>query len=72
VIRDKITSKTKGYGFVSLLRVEDYIRAMKEMEGVYVGNRPLKLSRSKWKERSLENHKEEAKDAVFKKHKKIK
>lgn len=31
VVRDKKTQKSKGFGFVSLLSVEDYIRAMKEM-----------------------------------------
>lgn len=45
---------------------------MKEMPGVYVGNRPLKLSRSKWKDRSVEANKDKIKDAVFVKHKKLK
>ena len=67
VIRDKRTSKTKGYGFVSFVRSEDYIRAMKEMNDQYIGNRPVKLTRSKWKERTLEENKDEIKDASFKK-----
>jgi RNA recognition motif-containing protein len=69
-MRDKITSKTRGFGFVSLMRLEDYIKAMKEMEGIYVGNRPLKISRSKWKDRSADSNKDKLKDAVFIKHKK--
>jgi len=31
VVRDKKTLKSKGFGFVSLMNQDDYIRAMKEM-----------------------------------------
>lgn len=51
VVRDKRTGKSKGYGFVSFLEPTDFIRAFKEMNGKYVGNRPIKLRKSKWKER---------------------
>jgi len=51
VVRDKRTGKSKGYGFVSFLEPHDFIRAFKEMNGKYVGNRPIKLRKSKWKER---------------------
>ena len=51
VVRDKRTGKSKGYGFVSFLEPNDFIRAFKEMNGKYVGNRPIKLRRSKWKDR---------------------
>lgn len=30
----------------------DFIRAMREMNGKYVGNRPIKLRKSNWKERN--------------------
>lgn len=33
VIRDKRTSKSKGYGFVSFKDPQDFIKAMKEMDG---------------------------------------
>ena len=52
VIRDKKTLKSKGFGFVSLLNVDDYIRAMREMQGKYVGNRPITLKRSDWQKKS--------------------
>lgn len=39
VIRDKRTSKSKGYGFVSFKDPQDFIRAMKEMDGEYIWNR---------------------------------
>ena len=31
IVRDKKTLKSKGFGFVSLTNVDDYIRAMREM-----------------------------------------
>ena len=48
VVRDKKTLKSKGFGFISVLNVDDYIRAMKEMQGRYIGNRPVTLKRSDW------------------------
>lgn len=51
VIRDKRTGKTKGYGFVSFANPDDYVRGIKEMNGKYLGKRPLKLTKSKWKDR---------------------
>lgn len=51
VIRDKSTGKTKGYGFVSFANASDLAAALKEMNGKYVGNRPIKLRKSTWKNR---------------------
>ncbi|KAL3845588.1 hypothetical protein ACJIZ3_002991 [Penstemon smallii] len=52
VVRDKRTGKTKGYGFVSFSNPSDLAAAMKEMNGKYVGNRPIKLRKSTWTERT--------------------
>ncbi|KAI4327188.1 hypothetical protein L6164_019680 [Bauhinia variegata] len=52
VVRDKRSGKTKGYGFVSFADTSDLAIALKEMNGKYVGNRPIKLCKSKWKERT--------------------
>ncbi|XP_031282055.1 RNA-binding protein 42 [Pistacia vera] len=52
VVRDKRTGKTKGYGFVSFANPADIAAALKEMNGKYVGNRPIKLRKSNWKERT--------------------
>lgn len=35
VIRDKHTLRSQGYGFVSFKNLDDYIKAMKEMNGNY-------------------------------------
>jgi hypothetical protein len=57
VVHDKRNDKSRGFGFVSFLDPQDFIRALKEMNGKYVGNRPCKLSKSRWDERSLETSK---------------
>lgn len=54
VIRDKRSNKSKGFGFVSFKSQEDYVRAIREMDGKYVGNRPIKLRKSQWKDRQIE------------------
>ncbi|KAI9138278.1 hypothetical protein BKA69DRAFT_1092600 [Paraphysoderma sedebokerense] len=54
VVRDKRSSKSKGYGFVSFKTADDYTRAFKDMNGKYVGARPVKLRKSTWKDRSID------------------
>lgn len=53
VIRDSRTHKSKGYGFLSFLDAKDYLKAFKEWNGKYVGDRPVKLRKSTWKERQI-------------------
>jgi RNA recognition motif-containing protein len=36
VVRDKRSNKTKGFGFVSFKDPQDFIKAMKEMNGEYI------------------------------------
>lgn len=62
VIRDKRTKKTKGFGFVSFKDPQDYLKAMREMNGKYVGNRPIKLRKSTWKERNIHVAKKKEKE----------
>ncbi|VDP38935.1 unnamed protein product [Heligmosomoides polygyrus] len=54
VVRDSKSNKSKGYGFVSFTESDDYVRAMREMDGKYVGNRPIKLRKSNWKDRNFD------------------
>ncbi|KAI0068722.1 RNA-binding domain-containing protein [Artomyces pyxidatus] len=44
VIRDRLSQKAK-YGFVAFSDPEDFLRAWKEMDGKYVGNRPIRLKK---------------------------
>ncbi|PAV21187.1 RNA-binding domain-containing [Pyrrhoderma noxium] len=45
VIKDRLSQKVK-YGFVAFSDPEDFLRAWKEMNGKYVGNRPIKLRKA--------------------------
>ncbi|ETP52623.1 hypothetical protein F442_02387 [Phytophthora nicotianae P10297] len=54
VVRDKLTHKSRGYGFVSFADPFDCAKALREMNGKYIGNRPVKLSKSKWEERNID------------------
>ncbi|CAL8105669.1 unnamed protein product [Calicophoron daubneyi] len=62
VVRDKRTGKSRGYGFVSFSDPADFTRAMREMNGKYVGNRPIKLKRSDWRSRQIETHRKKEKE----------
>jgi len=52
IVKDKRTKKTKGFGFVSFMDSLDFAKALKEMNGKYIGNRPAKLRKSTWDERN--------------------
>ncbi|KYQ88356.1 ssRNA-binding protein [Tieghemostelium lacteum] len=51
IVRDSKTQKSKGYGFVSFSNSKDYLKALKEMDRKYIGNRPITLKKSKWQKR---------------------
>jgi hypothetical protein len=46
VIRDKRTTKSKGYGFVSFSDGDDYFQAAREMQGKYIGSHPVSIKRA--------------------------
>lgn len=46
---DPKTKKNRGYGFVAFASSEDYLKAFKEMNGKYVGQRPVQLKRAESK-----------------------
>jgi len=46
VVRDKRTTKSRGFGFVSFSNGDQYFQAAKEMEGKYIGSHPVQLRRS--------------------------
>ena len=48
-MRDRTAGALRaGYGFVSFSDAIEGARALREMNGKYVGNRPCKLSKSTW------------------------
>ena len=59
VVRDKNSGKTKGYGFVSFKDPWDMTKALRDMPGKYVGNRPIKVRKSSWKERNADTNSRE-------------
>ncbi|KAI9099477.1 hypothetical protein DFS34DRAFT_685194 [Phlyctochytrium arcticum] len=54
IVRDKRTAKSMGYGFVSFKDPNDFVKASREMNGKYVGNRPIKIRKSNWKDRNVD------------------
>lgn len=46
VIRDKRTTKSKGFGFVSFADADDFFQAAKEMNGKYIGSHPVLIKRA--------------------------
>lgn len=48
---DRKTAANKGFGFVSFGSSDDYLRAFKEMNGKYVGQRPVQLKRAESKKK---------------------
>jgi hypothetical protein len=46
VIRDKRTTKSKGYGFVSFSDGDEFFLAARDMQGKYIGSHPVLLKRA--------------------------
>lgn len=46
VIRDKRTTKSKGFGFVSLADTDEFFQAAKDMQGKYIGSHPVLIKRA--------------------------
>jgi len=46
VIRDKVTTKSKGFGFVSFSNVDDFFQAAKEMQGKYIQSHPVTIKKA--------------------------
>jgi RNA recognition motif-containing protein len=52
IMTDAMTGQSRGYGFVRFAAEEDQQRALVEMQGVYCGNRPMRISTATPKTRS--------------------
>ncbi|CAO3615887.1 unnamed protein product [Cunninghamella blakesleeana] len=64
VVRDKRSGKTRGYGFISFSDANDFVKAWREMNGKYVGNRPIKLRKSTWQDRNIDTKMKKEKEKL--------
>ncbi|PHH67252.1 hypothetical protein CDD81_3021 [Ophiocordyceps australis] len=69
VIRDKRTTKSKGYGFVSFSDADDFFQAAKEMNGKYIQSHPVVVKKANT-EIKIANVKDKSKAGKHKKHNK--
>jgi len=46
VVRDKRTTKSKGFGFISFSDGNDYFQAARDMQGKYIGSHPVLIKKS--------------------------
>ena len=69
VVRDKYTGRSKCFGFLSFLSADDCISALKKYNGKVIGSRPIQLSRSRCKDRSIQGTRLHGKFARGKKRK---
>jgi hypothetical protein len=60
IIREP-SGKSKGYGFVSFSDPLQFAKALREMEQTWLGARPIRVKRSNWKEREVNNNKQKNK-----------
>ena len=56
VIREKRTTKSKGFGFVSFANGDDYFQAAREMQGKYIGSHPVLIKRATTEVRASTNN----------------
>ncbi|KAM9881559.1 RNA recognition domain-containing protein [Verticillium dahliae] len=52
IMTDAVTGQSRGYGFVRFTDEQDQQRALVEMQGVYCGNRPMRISTATPKNRN--------------------
>ncbi|ROT37137.1 RNA-binding domain-containing protein [Sodiomyces alkalinus F11] len=52
IMTDAVTGQSRGYGFVRFTDESDQQRALVEMQGVYCGNRPMRISTATPKNRN--------------------
>jgi len=44
IMTDPVTGMSRGYGFVCFAYEPDQLRALTEMQGIFCGNRPMRIS----------------------------
>lgn len=53
-VQDVSVSFTTNFMVFYISLLQDFVRACREMDGKYVGNRPIKLRKSTWKDRNVD------------------
>jgi hypothetical protein len=53
IVKDHKTGVSKGYGFVSFLQHLDCAKAIREQDQKWLGARPIRVKRSDWKDRNM-------------------
>jgi hypothetical protein len=62
VVRDKKSTKSKSYGFVSFSDTDDYFQAFKEMDNKYIGSHPVTIRRATSEVKAVMKKEEKPKD----------
>ncbi len=52
IVKDKKTDKSKGYGFVAFADGKEFLKALKEMQGRWIGNRQVQIKKSDFNKKS--------------------
>ncbi len=61
VVKHRAENKGRGFGFVSLQDPMECAKAIREMDGKYLGGRPISVRRSTWKDQGIEEVKNKEK-----------
>jgi RNA recognition motif-containing protein len=52
IVKDPMGT-SKGFGFVSFLQPLDCAKSIREMDQTWLGSRPIRVKRSDWKDRNM-------------------
>lgn len=63
IVYDKSSGESKGYGFISVMDPKDCAKAIREMNQSWLGSRPIKVTRSEWKDRDLKEVRKQKKNS---------
>ena len=49
LVKDYKTGKSKGFAFVTFKDGKDFLKALRQKNNTFIGRRPMKIKKSKWK-----------------------
>lgn len=53
VVKNKVTMRNKGFAFISFSSADEYLQAFQEMNGKFIGSKPIVMKKSDWKKKSV-------------------